>query len=68
MLFVRTPLQPPMPLAIASQAAKAALTCAWVCPNAVVVLAGQFKVTIGGAATVNVAWQVVVAAEQAELG
>jgi hypothetical protein len=56
-----------MPLAMASQLAKAALTCACVCPKVVVVLAGQFSVTTGGAATVKVAWQVVVAAEQAEL-
>ncbi len=67
LLFVNTPLQPPTPLAIANHVAKAALTCAWVSPNDVVVFAGQFSVTLVGAATVKVAWQVVVAAGHIEL-
>ena len=53
--MVKTPLQPPVPLAVASQVANAAFTAAWVWQAAVVVLTGQVSTTVGGAATVKVA-------------
>ena len=55
MLFVKTPLQPPDALAVASQAVKAASTAACVWQAATVVLVGQVKVTVGAAGTVKVA-------------
>ncbi|MBK9016251.1 MAG: hypothetical protein IPM82_20495 [Saprospiraceae bacterium] len=58
MLFVRTPLQPPLALAVASQVAKAVLTAACVWQAAVVVLVGQVSTTVGAVTTVNVAVQV----------
>ncbi len=67
MLFVRTPLQPPVAVADANQAANAVLTAACVWQAVVVVFDGQVNTTVGAAGTVKVAWQVVVAAEQAEL-
>ena len=47
LLFVRTPLQPPLALAVASQVAKAVLTAAWLWQAATVVLIGQVS-TMGG--------------------
>jgi hypothetical protein len=64
LLFVKAPLQPPVPLAVASQVLKAAFTAAWVWQAATVVLVGQVSTTGGGAATVKVAWQVVVKGAQ----
>jgi hypothetical protein len=55
LLLVKTPLQPPLALAVASQAEKAAFTAACVWQAAAVVLVGQVKTTVGGAATVKVA-------------
>ena len=55
MLLVKTPLQPPLALAVASQVANAALPAACVWQAAVVVLVGQVSTTVGGAATVKVA-------------
>jgi hypothetical protein len=55
LLLVKTPLQPPVALAEASQVANAELTAAWVRQAAVVVLEGQVSDTVGGAATVKVA-------------
>jgi hypothetical protein len=63
LLFVRTPLQPPLALAVASQVAKAVFTAACVWQAAVVVLVGQVRTT-GDEATVKVAWQVVVRGAQ----
>ena len=60
MLFVNTPLQPPLPDAVANQALNAVFICACVKQAAVVVLTGHVNDTVGGAGTVNVAWQVVV--------
>jgi hypothetical protein len=64
LLFVNTPLQPPVAVAVASQLLNAAFTAACVWQAAVVVFAGQFNTTFGAAATVYVAWQVVGGAEQ----
>jgi hypothetical protein len=64
LLFVRTPLQPPLAEAVASHAANAVLTAACVWQAAAVVLVGQVSTTVGGAATVKVAWQVVVVGAQ----
>ena len=64
LLLVRTPLQPPLALAVASQVAKAAFTAACVWQAAVVVFVGQVSTTVGGVATVKVAWQVVVKGAQ----
>ena len=55
LLFVNTPPQPPVPEAVANQAAKAASTVAWVWQAAVVVLFGQINTTGGATATVKVA-------------
>jgi hypothetical protein len=60
LLFVRTPLQPPLALAVASQVAKAVFIAACVWQAAAVVLVGQVSTTVGAEATVKVAWQVVV--------
>ena len=60
MLFVKTPLHPPLALAVANHALKAVFTCACVKQDAVLVFTGQVNDTIGGPGTVNVAWQVVV--------
>jgi len=60
LLFVNTPLHPPVPDAVANHALKAVLTCACVKPAAVVVFTGHVNVIVGGAGTVNVAWHVVV--------
>lgn len=64
LLLVNTPLQPPLAEAVANQFAKAVLTAAWVWQLATVVLTGQVSTTVGGAATVKVAWQVVVKGAQ----
>ena len=64
LLFVKTPLQPPEALAVASHVAKAASTAPCVWQAAVVVFTGQVSTTVGAAATVNVAWQVVVVGAQ----
>ena len=64
LLLVRTPLQPPLAVADASHAAYCASSCAWVRHALAVVFAGQFNTTFGEAATVNVAWQVVVNGSQ----
>jgi hypothetical protein len=55
LLFVRTPLQPPLADAVASQAVNAALTAAWVWQAATVVLVGQVSTTVGGACTTKLA-------------
>jgi hypothetical protein len=55
LLLVKTPLQPPLALAVASQVLKAAFTAAWVWQAVVVVFIGQVSVTVGAAATVKVA-------------
>jgi hypothetical protein len=60
LLFVNTPLHPPLADAEANHALKAVLTCACVKQAAVLVFTGQVNDTIGGGGTVNVAWQVVV--------
>ena len=60
MLLVKTPLQPPEALAVASQLEKAVLTAAWVWQAAVDVFVGQVSTTVGGVATVKVAVHVVV--------
>jgi hypothetical protein len=64
LLFVSTPLQPPEAVAEASQALYAASSWAWVKQALAVVGVGQVSTTVGGAATVNVAWQVVVVGAQ----
>jgi len=60
LLFVNTPLHPPLAVAVANHALKAVFTCACVKQAAVLVFTGQVKDITGGAGTVNVAWQVVV--------
>ena len=60
MLFDNTPLQPPLADAVANHALNAVFICACVKQADVVVFTGQVNDTVGGAATVNVAWQVVV--------
>ena len=52
LLLVNTPLQPPLADAVASHAANCAFTAACVWQAVAVVLVGQVKVTVGGAATV----------------
>ncbi len=64
MLFVRTPLQPPMADAEASQFENAVFTATCVWQAGVVVLVGQANATFCAAATVKVAWQVVVKGAQ----
>ena len=59
LLFVKTPLQPPLAVAVANQVAKAVFTAACVWQAVVVVFTGQVSTT-GEEATVKVAWQVVV--------
>lgn len=58
LLFVRTPLQPPEALTLASQVAKAALMAVCVWPNGSVAFVGQLRTTGGGGVTVKVLWQV----------
>ena len=60
LLFVNTPLHPPLADAVASHAAKAVFTAACVRQTGVVVFTGQVNTTVAGAGTVNVAWQVVI--------
>jgi hypothetical protein len=60
LLFVNTPLHPPLADAVANHALNAVFTCACVKQADVVTFAGQVNDTIGGDGTVNVAWQVVV--------
>ena len=60
LLFERMPLHPPLADAVANHALKAVFICACVKHAPVVVFTGQVNVTVGGAGTVNVAWQVVV--------
>jgi hypothetical protein len=60
LLFVVTPLQPPLPDAVANHALKAVFTCACVKQADVAVFTGHVNDTTGGAGTVNVAWHVVV--------
>ena len=60
LLFDKTPLQPPVALAVSSQRAKALFTADWVWQAVVVVFIGQVTVTGGAAGTEKVAWQVVV--------
>ena len=64
MLFVRTPLQPPVTDTDESQVANAPFTAACVWHAATVVFDGQVITTVGGAGTVKVAWQVVVVGAQ----
>jgi hypothetical protein len=64
LLLVNAPPQPPLALAVANQVAKAALTAVCVWQAGVVVLTGQVSTTVGGAATVKLAWQVVVKGAQ----
>ena len=52
LLFVKTPLQPPVPEAVANQVEKAVLIAAWDWQAAAVVLVGQ--VTEGAGTTVMV--------------
>ena len=59
-LFDKTPLQPPLPVAVASQFAKARSTWACVEQAAIVRFSGQVIATVGAAVTVKVAWQDVV--------
>ena len=63
-LLLNAPLHPPLEIAVASQAVKAAFT--WACdrPEAMVVLAGQVRRTAGGLLTVKEAVQVVVVGAQ----
>lgn len=58
LLLVNMPPQAPEAVAVANQLANAVFTAAWVWQAGVVAFAGQFKASTG-AATVNVAWQVV---------
>ena len=58
LLLLNDPLHPPLALAVASHALKAASTADCVWHDATVVLAGQVIDTVGGAGTVNVALQV----------
>ena len=60
LLLDRIPLQPPLADAVANHALKAVFTCACVKQEAVLVFTGHVSVIVGGAGTVNVAWQVVV--------
>ena len=60
MLLVSTPLQPPLPVAVANHVANLALMAACVCPKASNWLVGQVSTTVGAAATEKVAIQVVV--------
>jgi hypothetical protein len=55
LLFVKTPLQPPLALAVASHAANAASTATCVEQAVIVLLIGQVSTTEGEAATVKVA-------------
>ena len=64
LLLVKTPLQPPLALAVANQVAKAVLTDACVWQAATVVFVGQVNTTVGAAGTVKVAVQVVVSGAQ----
>ena len=64
LLFVKTPLQPPVAETVANQVAKAVFTAACVWQAAAVVLVGQVSTTVGAAGTVKVAWQVVVVGAQ----
>ena len=64
LLFVKTPLHPPLADAVANHALKAVFTCACVKQAAVLVFTGQVNDITGGAGTVNVAWQVVVSGAQ----
>jgi hypothetical protein len=63
LLFVRTPLQPPVPLAVDSQVPNAAFTCACVCPEGTVVFVGQVSTGAVGAGIVKVEEQVSGAAQ-----
>ena len=64
MLLLNTPLQPPLANAVANHALNAVFTCACVKQAAVLVFTGQVNTTVGGAGTVNVAWQVVIVGAQ----
>ncbi len=63
LLFDSTPLQPPVPLAVYSQVAKAAFICACVCPKASVWFVGQVSTGGVGAGIVKVEVQVSGAAQ-----
>jgi hypothetical protein len=60
LLLDKIALHPPLPDAVANHALKAVFICACVKQAPVVVFTGQVNITVGGAGTVNVAWQVVV--------
>ena len=60
LLLVKTPLHPPLAVALASHAANWAFTADCVWQAATVVFVGQLSTTVGGAGTVKVAVQVVV--------
>lgn len=60
LLLVKTALQPPVKLAVASQLAKAALTAAWVWQAGVVVFTGIVRAVPWGTVQVNVLVQVLV--------
>ena len=64
LLFVNMPLQPPLALTVPNQVLNAALMATCVCSGACVALVGQVSTTFGAAATVKVAWQVVVKGAQ----
>jgi hypothetical protein len=66
LLLLKTPLQPPVPLAVANQAAKAAFTCACDCPKATVAFVGQVSTGAVGAGIVKLEEQVS-GAEQLEV-
>jgi hypothetical protein len=59
LLLTKTPLQPPLADAVASQALNAAFTWSWVKQASTVCGDGQFNTTVGGAGTVKVAVQLV---------
>ena len=60
LLFVKTPLQPPVAETVANQVEKAVLIAACDWQAAAVVFVGQVSTTDGAAGTVKVAVQVVV--------
>ena len=60
LLFVNTPLQPPLADAVANQALKAVFTCACVKQDAVEVFTGHVSDITVGAVTVNVAEHVLI--------
>ena len=64
MSLLKEPLQPPLAEAVASHITNAELTAACVEQTAMLMFMGQISTTGGAAATVKVAWQVVVSGAQ----